>query len=149
MARALEVGAPGERIAVSGVGQHVPDGRPVQYNSVPPVGGPHWPSPAGWGIFATQLPDERVVHNLEHGGIVVDYNGLSGDDLAKLKLLITGYPRDKFNEIKIVMQPYDKIPSGTIALTAWGWRQLLSTYDERLVREFFDAHLNRCCEAVP
>lgn len=147
--RSLELGAPGERIAVTGVGQHVSEGQPVQYSSVPPVGGPHWPAPAGWGASSVQIPDERAVHNLEHGGIVVGYNGISADDLTKLKAVITGYPRDQFNEIKIVLQPYDKIAPGSIALTAWGWRQLLPAYDVVALRAFLDGHMNRCCESVP
>ena len=147
--RSLEIGAPGERIAVAGVGQHVTEGQPVQYNSIPPVGGPHWPSPAGWGASATTIPDERAVHNLEHGGIVIDYNGISAADVAKLKSLLGSYPRDRFNEVKLVIQPYPNIAPGTIALTAWGWRQILTAYDDQTVRAFLDAHLNRCCESVP
>lgn len=147
--RSLELGAPGEHIAVAGVGQHVTEGQPVQYGTVPPVGGAHWPAPAGWGVSSVQIPDERAVHNLEHGGIVIDYNGISADDLIKLKAVITGYPRDQFNEIKIVLQPYDKIATGSIALTAWGWRQLLPAYDAVAIRAFLDAHMNRCCESVP
>ena len=145
----LQLGAPGERIAVSGVGDYRSEGESIRYDSYPPAGGPHWPSPARWGASTAQQPDERVVHNLEHGGIVIDYNNISGDDLAKLNALFTSYPRDKFGEVKIVLQPYDKIAAGTIALTAWGWREILTRYDERAVRAFLDAHMNRCCEDVP
>ena len=147
--RAFEIGAPGERIAVSGVGQHVTEGQPVHYNANPPVGGPHWPSPAGWGASATTIPDERAVHNLEHGGVVIGYNGISADDLAKIKSLLGSYPRDRYNEVKLVIQPYPNIAPGTIALTAWGWRQILTSYDDQTVRAFLDAHMNRCCESVP
>lgn len=147
--RSLDVGAPGERIAVAGVGQHVPEGQAVQYNSVPPVGGAHWPSPASWGASPTQLPDERVVHNLEHGGVVIDYNAIGAEDFTKLKSLLSTYPRDRYNEVKLVIQPYDKIAPGTIALTAWGWREILGAYDEQAIRSFLDAHMNRCCESVP
>lgn len=96
-----------------------------------------------------QIPDERAVHNLEHGGIVIDYNGISAEDVAKLKSLLSSYPRDRYNEVKVVIQPYDKIAPGTIALTAWGWRELLTSYDDQAVRAFLDAHMNRCCESVP
>src|SRR5439155_388277 len=84
------------------------------------TGGPHWPSPARWGLSTAQLPDERVVHNLEHGGIVIDHNAIGGDDLAKLTSLLSTYPRDKYGEVKIVIQPYERIAPGTIVLTAWG-----------------------------
>lgn len=147
--RELQLGAPGERVIVSGVGVHPPEGQTIQYDSYPPVGGPHWPSPARWGLSTTQNPDERVVHNLEHGGIVIDHNAISGDDLAKLNALFTTYPRDKFGEVKLVIQPYDKIAPGTISLRAWGWRQILTGYDERAVRGFLDAHMNRGPEDVP
>lgn len=147
--RSLDIGAPGERIAVAGVGQHVPEGQAVQYTAVPPVGGAHWPSPASWGTYPAQLPDERVVHNLEHGGIVIDYNGIPADDVRKLQSLLLSYPRDRYNEVKLVIQPYNKIAPGTVALTAWGWRELLSAYDEQAIRAFLDAHMNRCCESVP
>ena len=147
--RSLDIGAPGERIAVTGVGQHVAEGQPVHYDTNPPVGGPHWPSPASWGSSSTTIPDERAVHNLEHGGIVIDYNGLSATDLAKLQALRANYPRDRFDEVKIVIQPYPGIAAGTIALTAWGWRQILTAYDDQAIRSFLDAHMNRCCESVP
>lgn len=83
--RSLEIGAPGERIVASGVGQHVPESQPVTYNSIPPVGGPHWPVPAAWGNSTVPVPDERAVHNMEHGGVVVSYNAIPQDDLAKIQ----------------------------------------------------------------
>lgn len=146
--RELGIGAPGERIAVSGVGVHPPEGEAIKYDTVPPVGGPHWPSPAQWGLSTVQIPDERVVHNLEHGGIVIDHNNISGDDLSKLVSFMQSYKRDTFGEVKIIIQPYDKIAAGTIVLRAWGWRQVLTSYDEAAVRAFVDAHMNKCCEDV-
>jgi len=147
--RSLEIGAPGERIATSGVGQHLPEGQPIRYDSTPPIGGAHWPAPAAWGVSSTTIPDERAVHNLEHGGIVVSYNAIPADDLARLKALPATLPRDKFNEVKVVIHPYDRIPAGTLVLTAWGWREPLAAYDEVKVRAFIEAHQNACCESVP
>jgi len=128
--RSLEIGAPGERRPASGVGQHLPEGQPIEYDSVPPVGGPHWPSPAGWGVSVTAVPDERAVHNLEHGGIVISHNGMSLEDLAKLRTLLASYPRDRYGEVKVLVRPYDKIAPGTLALTAWGWVETAPGLDE-------------------
>ena len=147
--RSFDIGAPGEKIATSGVGQHLPDGQAISYDTTPPIGGPHWPSPAAWGVSGTTVPDARAVHNLEHGGIVVSYNAIPADDLARLKALPGSLSRDRFNEVKMVIHPYDRIPAGTLVLTAWGWRQQLAAYDEAAVRAFYDAHQNRCCESVP
>lgn len=147
--QSLEIGAPGAHRAVSGVGQHVTSGQPITYDSYPPLGGPHWPAPAPWGVSSGPIPDETAVHNLEHGGVVVSYNSIADADLAKLKALVTGYPRDRYGEVKLVVRPYDKVPSGTFALTAWGWIEPFTSYDEAKVRAFLDAHLNKCCESVP
>jgi hypothetical protein len=147
--RSFEIGAPGERIAVTGVGQHIAEGQPIVYNSVPPVGGPHWPAPVAWGASTAPIPDERIVHNLEHGGVVISYNAISSEDLTKLIGLSRSYPRDRYNEVKLVIRPYEAIPAGTFVLAAWGWKQSFTAYDDAAVRAFLDAHLNRCCESVP
>jgi len=146
--RQLEIGAPGERVLVGGVGQHIPEGQSVIYNSVPPVGGPHWPQPAAWGASDVAVPDERAVHNLEHGGVVISYNAIPAADLSKLKALLQTYPRDSFNEVKLLIRPYPGIREGTFVLAAWGWKQSFTAYDDAAVRAFLDAHIDRCCENV-
>lgn len=151
VARSLGVGEPavGTYVATSGVGQHVPDGQPIAYPQSPPVGGAHWGTPAPWGISSQPIADERVVHNLEHGGVVVSQNGMSDADLGRLRALLASYPKDRYSEVKVVVRPYDRIPAGAIVLTAWSWTETLGAYDEGMIREFLDAHLNRCCESVP
>ena len=44
---------------------HIPVGsaRPA-YNSNPPTSGPHYDTPAAWGFYDKELPDEQLVHNL-------------------------------------------------------------------------------------
>ena len=67
----------------SGVGQRYPDqGGNIHidqgeshppYNSTPATSGWHYSAPglapAKWGIHSDVLPDEVLVHNLEHGGV--------------------------------------------------------------------------------
>jgi hypothetical protein len=48
-----------------------------------------------------------------------------------------------------VIRPYDRIPAGSIVLTAWEWIDELPAYDDARVRAFLSAHLNKCCEDVP
>ncbi|HEV8229401.1 MAG TPA: DUF3105 domain-containing protein [Candidatus Limnocylindria bacterium] len=132
-----------------GVGDHIPEGQPIAYPSHPPTSGPHWPAPASWGAHTEAVPDERAVHDLEHGGVVASYNNIAPADLAALRDLYGAYPKDKYGEVKLVIRPYDKIAPGTLVLTAWNWIDELPKYDESRVRRFLDAHLNQCCEAVP
>jgi len=133
----------------SGIGNHITEGQPIAYPSYPPTYGPHWPAPTTWGYHSEAVPDERAVHNLEHGGVVASYNNVPSDALAALQALLTTYPKDKYGEVKLVIRPYDKITPGTIVLTAWEWIDELPAYDDARVRQFLSAHLGKCCEDVP
>jgi hypothetical protein len=55
-----------------------PDGRSPLWNTVPPTSGPHYAVPAVWGAYSEPLQQARVVHNLEHGGVFIQY----GKDVA-------------------------------------------------------------------
>jgi hypothetical protein len=151
VARSLGVGESAGRYTGpgSGKGDHIGEGTPIPYPSYPPTYGPHWPAPATWGFHSEAVPDERAVHNLEHGGVVASYNNIPASSLAALQALLTTYPKDKYGEVKLLIRPYDKVPPGTIALTAWEWIDELTTYDDARVRQFLSAHLGRCCEDTP
>ena len=150
IARSFGIGeSAGRYVPGGGVQDHRPEGQSLAYPSYPPSSGPHWPSPASWGAHTEAVPDERALHNLEHGGIVASYNNIAPADLAALTRLTTTYPRDRYGEIKLLVRPYDRIGPGTIVLTAWNWVDELKAYDEARIRRFMDAHLNQCCESVP
>jgi hypothetical protein len=72
---------------------HVPG--PITYPAPPPVGGDHNECWYRWGQFEDEVPDERWVHNLEHGGVVFLYDCSSGcpDELADLQALAKRNPR--------------------------------------------------------
>ena len=48
-----------------------------RYNSYPPTSGPHYPpgpkAPAVWNLYDKPVDETALVHNLEHGGIVIQY----------------------------------------------------------------------------
>ena len=55
--------------------EHIAEGAPHEpYNSTPPTNGPHHDSPAQAGFSAEPIEPEHLVHNLEHGMIVIWYN---------------------------------------------------------------------------
>ena len=142
-------GSAGRYVAGAGVGDHRPVGQPIAYASHPPTSGTHWDTPASWGFHSEPVADEAAVHNMEHGGVVASYNNISGDDLAKLRALLTSYQRDRYGEVKLLIRPYDKIAPGTIVLTAWNWIDEMTGYDDARARRFLDAHIDKCCEDVP
>jgi hypothetical protein len=119
-------------------GGHVPDGQRVQYAELPPASGAHWNLPhAGWGVKDTAQDDERVVHNLEHGGIVISYKGLSPDDLANLKTLVRRLNSGVYK--KVLLRPYDRMENGIVA-AAWSWSLRLERYDEAQLTKFVQGH---------
>jgi hypothetical protein len=86
---------------------------PVDYNSFPPSSGPHYAQPAPWGIYPDSIKQTILVHNLEHGGIVIQYgNEVSKSDVQKLESF---YQDDPYG---LVVVPYDKLGS-KIAAAAW------------------------------
>src|SRR3954452_18377907 len=50
-----------------------PAGTSKKWNTNPPTSGPHYQAPAIWGAYTTPLYAAQVVHNLEHGGIFIQY----------------------------------------------------------------------------
>ena len=116
---------------------HIAEGSEAVYNSSPPTSGEHWPTPAGCGFYEGGLPDERVVHNMEHGNIVVSYNLPLESDVGAL--------RDALNNIGLsriwgVARAYDGIPTGQIGLSAWGVLDTFLGVDEARIARFFDAY---------
>ena len=133
-------------------GNHIRPGSTFegQYNSSPPTSGPHWDSGwAGCGFFVEEMPDEQVVHNMEHGQVVISYNLSDEDEIEQLREIArTLLGRRSW----MIMRPYSKIGEGRIALTTWGWKDEFSISeltDER-VRNFYFAHRNNSgVESIP
>jgi hypothetical protein len=123
------------------------------YNTNPPNSGPHWNAagigPIGWGVYTTQQRNEGVVHNLEHGGILIAYDPSVGPDVVdKLKAIRSNWPRDKYNEVKIIIEPYAGMDA-KIALTAWGWIDKMDIFDQARIQGFILAHIGKGPEDAP
>ena len=73
---------PGVNVPIMAV-RHIQIGEQHEpYNSDPPTSGPHYAQPAQAGFYDEALPDEQLVHNLEHGYIVIWYNCTSLEETA-------------------------------------------------------------------
>ena len=148
---------------VAGIGQavdtpedrsHFPDTLTISdidengYTTTPPTSGRHWGRWASCGFYrdgiedsTEPIPDEVIVHNLEHGNIVVSYNLTNEAQVEALE--------DAFNSIGKanqwgVARHYDQIPEGSIALTTWGvidqWNVVDNGIDRERMERFFDAY---------
>jgi hypothetical protein len=89
----------------------LPDG--FAYNSVPASQGPHHPQWLRWGVYDRPVPELNVVHNLEHGGVTVQWGPEIEEDVVMAMI-------DWFIEDSdaIIMAPHDGL-GGEIALAAW------------------------------
>ena len=95
--------------------EHIPEGSQHEpYNSSPPTNGPHYASPAQTGFYTSALPPEQLVHNLEHGQIVIWYAPDAPDEVKEdIEALVGEQP------IATVASPYEGELEGNFALTAW------------------------------
>lgn len=131
---------PGEQLPDEGR-EHVPEGQRVEYNSNPPTSGPHYATWATWGIYAEAPEDEKLVHNLEHGGIVIYYDPaqIEGQTLDQLKNQVRRLSRQN---PRIILTPRDEF-EGAIALTAWQYLLRLNDYDADAIDQFYQTHIAR------
>lgn len=107
------------------------------YSSNPPTSGWHWFQPAQTGIYDQELPDEQIVHNLEHSHVWISYRpDLDGNTAEKLAEIAK-----KFSS-KIIMTPRSKNDS-LIALASWQYLLKLDSFNENAILEFINAHRGR------
>jgi len=122
---------------------HIQPGEPhTPYNSDPPTSGQHYPVPANAGFYTAAPPDEQLVHNLEHGYVIIWYNcdSLTPEACQQLQDKIqtamdkagnspnTGTP-------KIIAVPRPGM-SAQLALTTWGRLDKFNAFDEQRILNF-------------
>jgi len=112
----------------------------IDYNSNPPTSGPH-AQEVDWGIYDEELPDERLIHNIEHGGIWISYKEISDGELEELKEIAKAYPQ------RIVLTPRSK-NDDKIALTSWKRLLRLEMVDKEKIIEFIEKNTNKSPERL-
>lgn len=129
---------PGEAFGIQGQ-EHITIGSThEEYNSNPPTSGPHYASPAKWGVYQTELPDEQLIHNLEHGGIWISYKDVDEVTIKALEEITkTG--------LKIILEPRAR-NDAPIILASWGRVQKFQSFDEEGIMNFIKANTNKSPE---
>lgn len=129
----------------------------VKWNSTPPTSGPHYVQPAVWGSYDEPVAEIQAVHNLEHGGIVIQY----GKDVPQAEVeKIRGWYEQSPNALLVA--PLDSLGS-KIALSAWtapatvgtatdkgnGYLAKCDAFDEKAFDTFVDEHRGKGPERFP
>ncbi|HKO34337.1 MAG TPA: DUF3105 domain-containing protein [Candidatus Limnocylindria bacterium] len=124
---------------------HVDQSTFPTYQSRPATSGPHWNlgdgvAPVFWGVYTSPVAEPAVVHNLEHGGIVIWYQDTAtADDIQKLTQFTE--QAQSGSNFKVVLSPWAGEDFGhPIAVTAWDWLLYLDTADIDQIRAFQDDH---------
>lgn len=118
-----------------------------EYSTVPPTSGPHLGRPETCGFYPPDyvdpvteregVPDRALVHNLEHGNVVMSYNLPNPDDIDHLRQVHLNL-RD--SDQWLVTRHYDKIEEGQVAMTAWGVLDVFDGVDEARIETFYDSY---------
>ncbi len=125
-----------------------------KYNSVPATSGPHQPQPLApivWGVYDEPVEEIKVVHNLEHGGVIVQY----GPEVSAQTVRdIVAWYRDDPNGLVVAPLPpalLEEQPelSDEIALTAWTYLQTCKRFNEEAFSNFVDLHRGNGPERFP
>jgi len=134
-------GSPGEFVKSLG-NRHISESEVglITYNSDPPTSGPHLPMIANWGIHQQPITKELQVHNLEDGGVIVQYNCPATNPecnplIEKLAGIVRRYNRN------VILAPYPGMKE-KIALTAWTRIDKFNDFDENRIVRFIEAYIH-------
>ncbi len=127
---------PGEQVASQG-NAHIIESQMGQftYNTSPPTSGPHLGSLADWGVHQEPIPNELQVHNLEDGGIMVQYS--CNDGCPDLETQLRGIV-ERYDE-GVILAPYPGMDT-RIALTAWQRIDQFEEFDQGRIEDFIRAY---------
>ncbi|HZA81023.1 MAG TPA: DUF3105 domain-containing protein, partial [Actinomycetes bacterium] len=65
-----------------------PGEQPDNWNSTPPTSGDHLATPLPPGVYNSEQDMRALVHNLEHGYVVIVYKGIGDDQVAQLRQFV-------------------------------------------------------------
>ncbi|OGY47398.1 MAG: hypothetical protein A3J65_00945 [Candidatus Buchananbacteria bacterium RIFCSPHIGHO2_02_FULL_45_11b] len=115
-----------------------------EYTSNPPTSGPHYSQTARSGFRDEAIPDQNIIHNLEHGDIWIAYHPRLADEIKEeLK---------QFGAAKVIITPREANETD-IALAAWGRLDTFNLDGKALpverITDFIKRYANQGPEKVP
>jgi hypothetical protein len=136
---------------------HVPVCTRVAYATNPPASGDHWPIWAAFGTYVEAVPREMLVHDLEHGAIVMAHRCEPDcpEVLAAFEQVIEDFGVDTVcaagssPEVtsRFVVTP-DPLLDAPIALSAWRATYVATCIDPPSLAAFVEAHYANAPENV-
>jgi hypothetical protein len=124
---------------------HVPCSPVPTYGTNPPSSGNHYDTWADFKTYTTPVPWGHLVHDLEHGAVVIVYNCPGGcpDEVAAAQAMIDGFPADPICALppghRLILAP-DPALDVRWAASAWTWTIKAPCFDPELFGFFMTAH---------
>lgn len=132
---------PGETFPILGR-DHIQNGAEhPAYNSNPPTSGWHYVQPAEWGVYQNELPDEQLIHNLEHGGIWISYKDVDEKTRSDLEAIGKKYSGS------VVITPRSA-NDAKITLASWGRLEKFDSFNEKKITDFIKVNKNKSPEPL-
>ncbi|HEU4481312.1 MAG TPA: DUF3105 domain-containing protein, partial [Actinomycetota bacterium] len=123
---------------------HVEEGSRIEYTESPPTSGPHYAQQSQPGFFSAPVEPERMVHNLEHGQIVVWYSPDAPQ--ATIDAIESAVDEDP---VSLLAAPYGDMPSGSdVVFTAWAASQSCADFSSQVFNDFRERFQGRGPEPV-
>jgi len=120
---------------------------PVAYEMAIPTSGTHSPHDLKFGFYDEKPAYEYLVHNLEHGDIIIYYRPDADEAVIDQMKAFAKYREAGAGVLAV---PGEDIPDGqAVVATAWTKTMELETFDARTVGQFIYDHINRGPEQIP
>lgn len=104
---------------------------PVQYDVIPPAGGPHAATPLSCGFYSQPVPTENAVHSLEHGAIWITYEAdLPEDQIGTLRRMAGP---------KVLVSPWPGELPRPIVASAWERQLGVESADDDRLGQFINS----------
>jgi hypothetical protein len=136
-------------------GIHVPVGTHIDWDSNPPCSGQHYPIWANFKEYDHPVDLGYIVHDMEHGAVVLFYNCAPGPDcdaiVAGLRKVRDAIPNDPLCDpsirarVVIVPDPMLDVP---VAAATWGWTYKAACLDLPTLTDFALAHYGQGTEVL-
>ena len=108
-----------------------PNEQPDNWNSTPPTSGDHLATPLPPGVYDNDQDMRAMVHNEEHGYVVILYKGIPDDQVEQLRKFVEA--RDGS---KLVLSPWSGLEKPGVALVAWQNLEILERVNMDVVQAF-------------
>jgi hypothetical protein len=110
--------------------------QPDNWNSNPPTSGDHLANPLPPGIYDNEQDPRALVHNLEHGYVVILYKNIPKDGLDLLETFV-----EDRDGSKLVLAPYSGLERDGVALAAWRNLETMQRVNLDVVQAFVNDYM--------